>query len=124
MSAGGLEVANGVLELLEAFSLIRSNKYRLRIAGMGPLEHEVREAAEKDQRIEYCGFLPFDKVLDLYDSADVLINMRLTKTLNTKYFFPSKLMEYLTSGVPVITTCTGQTEDEFRDFVFLLKDEI
>ena len=32
-------------------------------------------------------------------------------------------MEYLASGVPVITTCTGQTEDEFRDFVFLLKDE-
>lgn len=123
VSAGGLKEANGVLELLEAFALIRGNKYRLKIAGIGPLEQKVREAAKRDPRIEYCGYLPFDKVLALYDTADVLINMRPTKTLNTKYFFPSKLMEYLASGVPVITTCTGHVEEEFGDFVFLLKDE-
>jgi glycosyltransferase involved in cell wall biosynthesis len=123
VSAGGLKEANGVLELLEAFSLIRGDQYRLRIAGMGPLEHKVREAAEDDPRIEYCGYLSFDKVLALYDTADVLINMRPTKTLNTKYFFPSKLMEYLASRVPVITTCTGHVEEDYADFVFLLKEE-
>ena len=121
--AGGLKEANGILELLEAFSLIRGDQYQLRIAGMGPLESKVKEAAQNDSRIEYCGYLSFDEVLALYDAADVLINMRPTKTLNTKYFFPSKLMEYLASGVPVITTCTGYVEQEYADFAFLLKDE-
>ena len=49
--------------------------------------------------------------------------MRLTEALNTKYFFPSKVMEYLTSGVPLISTCTGHMEEEYGDFCYLLRDE-
>lgn len=123
VSAGRLDETNGVRVLLESFSILEGDHYRLRIAGTGPLEAEVRQAAAKDSRIEFCGFISFEKVLALYDSADVLINMRLTKDRNTRYFFPSKLMEYLASGTPVITTCTGHVEEEFGDFVFLLENE-
>ena len=49
--------------------------------------------------------------------------MRMTKQMNTEYFFPSKMMEYLASGVPVISTCTGHVEEEFGTFTYLLKDE-
>jgi glycosyltransferase involved in cell wall biosynthesis len=69
------------------------------------------------------GYLSFEKLMELYASADVLINMRLTKTLKTEYFFPSKVLEYLASGTPVITTCTGHVEEDYSGFVFLLKDE-
>lgn len=121
--AGSLREINGVLVLLEAFSLLAGQHYRLRIAGGGSLAQKVREAAAKDPRIEYRGFLSFDEVLTLYTTADVLLNIRLTKMLNTRYFFPSKLMEYLASGTPVITTCTGHVEEEFADIAYLLKDE-
>jgi len=123
VSAGSLDEANGVLILLEAFTLLAGEQYRLHIAGRGPLEKYVEEAAKKDHRIEYVGFVSFEEVLRLYNSADVLINMRLTKALNTGYFFPSKVMECLASGVPLITTCTGHAEEEFGDFCYLLKDE-
>jgi glycosyltransferase involved in cell wall biosynthesis len=123
VSAGSLKEANGIIELLEAFSLLPNKNLRLRIAGKGPLENLVRKAAQSDPRIEYCGYLTFAQVLQLYASADVLINMRLTRRVRTDYFFPSKMMEYLASGVPVITTCTGHVEEEYADFVFLLKDE-
>jgi glycosyltransferase involved in cell wall biosynthesis len=109
--------------LLQAFALLEGDRYRLRVAGHGPLEHLVREAAQTDSRIEYLGFLQLKEVLELYRRSDVLINMRLTADMNTKYFFPAKMMEYLASGTPVITTCTGHTEEEFADFVFLLRDE-
>ena len=33
------------------------------------------------------------------------------------------MMEYLASGVPVISTCTGHVEEEFGSFTYLLKDE-
>ena len=62
-------------------------------------------------------------MLDLYRSADVLINVRLTQTLNTKYFFPSKLMECLASGVPVISTCPGHVAEEFGRLAYLLREE-
>ena len=49
--------------------------------------------------------------------------MRLTPAINTRYFFPSKLMEYLASAVPVISTCTGAVEEEFGSFVHLLRKD-
>jgi glycosyltransferase involved in cell wall biosynthesis len=121
--AGRIDETNGIPSLLEAFSLLEGDQYRLRIAGGGPLERDVREAAAKDSRIEYLGFISFSEVLQLYENSEVLINMRITEGMDTKYFFPGKMMEYLASGTPVITTCTGHAEEEFGDFVYLLRDE-
>jgi glycosyltransferase involved in cell wall biosynthesis len=122
-SAGTLYEVNGINELLAAFALLSGSGYRLRIAGSGPLAEKVKQAAQADPRIEYSGYLSFEDVLAFYTSADVLINMRLTQTMKTDYFFPSKILEYLASGTPIITTCTGHIEEEYADFVFLLKDE-
>jgi len=123
VSVGSLNETNGFDVLLEAFSLLKGDNYQLTIAGSGPLEEDVRQAMISDSRVEYCGALSFDEVLALYNTADVLINMRITKEIDTEYFFPSKMMEYLVSGRPVITTSTGHVENEFSDFVFLIKDE-
>ena len=122
-ATGTLNEANGVPILLKAFSLLEGEGYRLCMAGRGPLEELVREAATTDPRIEYLGFISSLEVLHVYQRSDVLVNMRVTGSMNTKYFFPGKMMEYLASGTPVITTCTGHTEEEFADFVFLLRDE-
>jgi glycosyltransferase involved in cell wall biosynthesis len=121
--AGSLTKANGILEILEAFQLLEGEKWRLRIAGSGPLKADVERAIALDQRIEWLGSIPFASVLDLYCEADVLVNMRLTKKIKSDFFFPSKMMEYLASGTPVITTCTGHTEEEYGRFAFLLRDE-
>jgi glycosyltransferase involved in cell wall biosynthesis len=123
VSVGSLNETNGFLELLDAFSLLTGDGYRLRIAGNGPLEGRIAQAAQADPRIEYCGYLDFEQILELYDTADVLVNMRLTQRLKTGYFFPSKTMEYLASGVPVITTCTGPSADEYAAIAFPLRDE-
>jgi glycosyltransferase involved in cell wall biosynthesis len=121
--AARLDEANGIRELLQAISKVREEHVRLCIAGAGPLADEVKKAAAGDARIEYLGFLSYKDVLTLYRTADLLINMRLTKRLNTKYFFPSKMMEYLASGIPVISTCTGHVEKEYGSFCYLLRNE-
>lgn len=123
VTAGSLEEANGILVILDAFSLLNRPDFELHVLGSGPLEGVVRKAALNDQRIVYHGFIPFEKVLEVYDEADVLLNVRLTKNMNTKYFFPSKIMECLTSGIPVITTCPGHVAEEYAEFAFLLKEE-
>jgi glycosyltransferase involved in cell wall biosynthesis len=83
----------------------------------------VRERARQQTRVTFVGFLPFEEVLALYRTADLLLNARLTKAIDTRYFFPSKLMELLASGTPVLSTCTGQVEAEYGDVLYLLRDE-
>ena len=121
--AGRIDETNGIPALLQAFSLLEGDHYRLCVAGAGPLEQQVRDAASKDSRVEYMGLIALDQVFALYSSSDVLINMRITGHRNTRYFFPSKMIEYLASGTPVISTCTGHIEKEFGEFVYLLRDE-
>jgi glycosyltransferase involved in cell wall biosynthesis len=123
VSAGSLDEANGIDLLLKAMRCLESRDVRVWIAGDGPLAPLVREAAAQDSRVRYCGYLSFDDVLSLYASADLLANVRVTKSIRTRYFFPSKVIEYLASGVPVLTTRTGHVEEEFGDAALFLDDE-
>jgi glycosyltransferase involved in cell wall biosynthesis len=121
--AGSLEEANGVSLILEAFRRLPGEEWQLVIAGAGPLEGRVCEAASRDSRIRYTGLLDHAGVLALYSEADVLLNVRLTTAISTRYFFPSKLLEYLATGVPVITTDVGTVRERFGIFVTILDDE-
>jgi glycosyltransferase involved in cell wall biosynthesis len=121
--AGSLDPVNGIGILLEAFSKLESSDYRLLIAGWGPQEEAVKAAAARDARIGFLGVLDFGELLHLYSCSDLLVSIRPTKALQTRYFFPSKTMEYLASGTPVVATCTGHTEEEFGSVCYLLKDE-
>jgi glycosyltransferase involved in cell wall biosynthesis len=60
---GRLDPTKGVRQLLAAFERVREPA-RLRIAGWGPLEPEVRSAAERTDSIEFLGALPRHRVLE------------------------------------------------------------
>jgi glycosyltransferase involved in cell wall biosynthesis len=123
VAAGSLDAANGIPLMLAAMKHIPGSHISLRIAGNGPLLNQVRAAATDDPRIQYAGYLSFSEVLALYTQADLLLNIRITKSISTRYFFPSKLMEYLASGTPVVTTRTGRVSTEFSDAAVFLDDE-
>lgn len=123
VAAGALSEINGIREIIGAMRYLDGEHYCLRIAGRGPLEPYVRQAALRDRRIEYCGYLSHEETLNLYKTADILINMRLTSTFNARYFFPSKLVEYMATGVPVVSTELDQIKGECDRMLFLIKDE-
>jgi len=120
--AGSLESFNGVELALEAMGHLPQG-FELIVAGKGTLAASVRRATASDDRIVYHGFLDFSELLDLYGSADLLLNIRVTQAIDTRYFFPSKLMELLASGPPVLSTCTGHVDDEYGTLLYLLRDE-
>ena len=120
--AGSLEAFNGVELALEAMAYLPEG-HQLIVAGKGSLAERAKESAVRNASIVYRGFLDFTDVLELYRSADLLLNLRRTRAIDTRYFFPSKLMELLASGTPVLSTCTGHVEEEYGDVLYLLRDE-
>lgn len=120
--AGSLEPINCIGFLLDTLDHLPGDGFRLLIAGEGSLAGLVRERAARDGRLDYRGLLAFEGVRAMYAEADALLCIRRTGN-RREYFFPSKLMEYLASGVPVVTTCIGGVEEELGDRVVLLRDE-
>ena len=104
MYAGILEPVTGVDMLLKAFSQISNPSVRLKISGKGSFQKLVEEAAEQDDRITYLGCVPYEEYLSNLKQADVLVNPRNMNLPENENNFPSKIMEYLATGKPIIST--------------------
>jgi len=119
---GTLHQKFGILNLLEAFKQIEDDSYRLIICGIGDSESEVRKAAEQDKRIIYLGQLPREEVLKWQEKATALVNPRQNNEEFTKYSFPSKNLEYLSSGKPLIAYKLDGVPDEYDPYIFYVQD--
>jgi len=120
---GTLAKSYGIMHLINAFSLINDDNYRLWICGEGDSRNELIEKCKKDKRINYFGQLPREEVLILQKRATVLVNPRLSKEEFTKYSFPSKTMEYLASGTPLIMHPLKCLTYEYLSKIFIAYDE-
>lgn len=119
---GTLGRAFGIKTLLDAFGLISDPEYQLWICGSGAMEQEIRQAAEKDPRIQFKGFLPKKEIARLQTQCDVLINPRTDEGEYTRYSFPSKTMEYLLSGSKVVMYRLAGVGEEYYQFIRVIDD--
>lgn len=92
----------GIMELVNAFMQLSDDAYRLVLCGGGEAEPDLRRAAARDKRILLKGTLPREEALRLQRESTILVNPRGPEGEYTKYSFPSKLMEYMLSGRPVL----------------------
>ena len=97
---GTLERGLGISEMLDAFE--QMPEYELWICGQGNMRSEVEAASNRCPNIRYYGFVPQKEALALQARADALINPRQPSGVFTKYSFPSKTLEYMRSGKPVL----------------------
>jgi glycosyltransferase involved in cell wall biosynthesis len=77
------------------------------------------------QRTEIVGprLLSREQLLEAYRSADLLVQPRPPDQSFVRYSFPSKIIEYLASGVPVLTTRLASLSDEFAPYVYWIDDD-
>ena len=113
---GNLNRRYGILLLLDAFSKL-DNSYELWIRGDGELKEEIIHLSKKNSRIKY--FEPMDKnhLWTLLTDSDVLVNPVSPHEEFTRYFFPSKTMEYIASGTPVVMFHLDCIPKEYNDFL-------
>ena len=119
---GTLHRKFGIIQLLEAFAMIKKNNYRLVICGAGDSEDEINKYAKMDPRIDFKGQLSRNEILKLQKQATVLVNPRQNNEEFTKYSFPSKIMEYLSSGTPVVAYKLDGVPDEYEKYLFYIEN--
>ena len=121
--AGGVSRQYGLANLVEGFQKANIPNAVLHIYGPGDYVKELQQIAQEDERIFYGGMLLNSEIVDREQQATLLVNPRPTGEEYVKYSFPSKTMEYMASGTPVLTTVLPGMPKEYYPYVFLLEDE-
>jgi glycosyltransferase involved in cell wall biosynthesis len=119
--AGLLEAKYGVKTLIEAVLNCKDNDVLLRVMGAGDLEPYI--SSLKSKRVEFIGKLSKQAVFSEYQKANLLVNPRPISDDFVKYSFPSKLIEYLSTGVPVLTTQLPSITDDLKEHLYLCGDK-
>lgn len=119
--AGGVSAQYGLRNLVEGFRQADLPDTELHIYGPGDYVEELKENA--DPRIVYGGMLMSSEVVEKEMEATLLVNPRPTNEEFVKYSFPSKTMEYLASGTPVLTTVLPGMPEEYHPYVYLIEEE-
>ena len=113
---GSLYERYGVKTLVDAFH--KSNvKNKLVIAGSGPLAEYIEQLAEDDYRILYLSQLSKEKNIAYMRNSIANINPRPLDPKMDEESVPSKLLEYLSIGTPVISTKFPKLYSTFKDDV-------
>lgn len=116
---GALQEYVGIKELVDAFMLIKDPELRLVICGHGASANYIKEKALIDNRIDFKGAVKREEAVELQARASVLVNPRMPSQDFTKYSFPSKTMEYLASGTPIIGYMLPGIPEEYRGHLFV-----
>ncbi|MEH0932517.1 glycosyltransferase [Micromonospora sp. CPCC 205558] len=115
--AGGLSRAYGVDRLVEAFRGLPDPDLRLSVFGRGELEPWLHEQASADPRIAPPALIDRVRLGSRLAGAAVLVNPRPVGQYFVPYSFPSKTIEYLATGVPVVSTDLPGIPDDYRPYL-------
>lgn len=119
---GGLSAEYGVRLLIEAATLLPDD-ICIQFFGSGPLEAEIVERARFDKRVIWGGLLDRKGVAIEMACSDALINARPSQNRLAQMSSPSKIIEYATSGRPVITTIMSSFSEKMKHSCVPIHDE-
>lgn len=115
---GTFQEFGGLRMLVDAFMQTSNPCFRLVLCGSGALQGYVEKAAQTDKRIVYKGHVSHDEVVRLQRNSTMLINPRRPNGGITKYSFPSKTMEYMSSLTPMIGYRLEGIPEEYYQYMF------
>lgn len=121
--AGSLRRVYGIENLVRGFVQANILDAELHVYGNGDYVEDLKKLSQQYETVKYLGIAPNETIVREELKATLLVNPRPTNEDYTQYSFPSKNMEYMASGTPVLTTCLPGMPAEYNDYVFLLKEE-
>ena len=116
--AGAIEKIYGIETLCKAFLDIALPNEYLHIYGNGDYADELKILSDENGNIIYHGNRPNAEIVEQELSATLLVNPRPTDGEYTKFSFPSKTLEYMVSGTPVLSSRLAGIPEEYENYIF------
>ena len=120
---GSIHKKYGIGMLAEGFVRAGLSGAELHIYGNGDMKEELEKLSSQHENIYYHGSVIIEEAVRAQENAALLVNPRPSEGEYTKYSFPSKTMEYMVSGRPVLMTGLEGMPVEYHEHVWLLEDE-
>jgi hypothetical protein len=121
--AGSLDKIFGVELLVNSFIKANVKDSELHLYGKGDYVEDIKNICNKYSNIKYFGELPNELIIQEELRATLLINPRPSKDEYTKYSFPSKNIEYISSGTPLVANVLPGMPKEYYDFFIHIEEE-
>jgi glycosyltransferase involved in cell wall biosynthesis len=116
--SGVMDHYGGVALLAAAFQRLEARDVVLWLCGKGRNEL-VERLAHKDDRIKIWGPVSDEKLGELSRSCLAFVNPRPDALEASRHTFPSKVLEYLSYGKPVISSWTDGLAPDYRTHLIL-----
>jgi glycosyltransferase involved in cell wall biosynthesis len=123
MYAGSLKKIYGIGNLVEGFINADIPDSELRVYGDGDFREELEKLSSNHPNVRYMGIKSNQEIVAEEQKVSLLVNPRPIAPEYTKYSFPSKNMEYMVSGTPMLTTKLPGMPAEYYPYVYLIEDE-
>lgn len=120
--AGGLYEKFGINNLVKAASEITEVEFELQLYGEGTSIEYINEVHRCNPNIIYMGVTSVEKIKFAERNATLLVNPRPCDEEYTKYSFPSKTLEYMSSGRPVLTTKLKGIPEEYYEYLYTINN--
>ena len=115
----GTKAAEGGVDLLlDAWQHVRRCGAKLVICGQG-WNGRLTRMARLDGTIRDVGLVSEGRLQELTAAASVLVNPRPPSCGENRFNFPSKLLEYLSSGKPVVSTWTAGLANSYHELLIV-----
>lgn len=119
---GNLSNLYGIKNLVDAFMLADLDA-ELHLYGAGRDTSYIKECVRKDDRIKFMGRVSRKDLLVALKRAHLLVINKPTDDDYSNYSFSSKILEYMASGTPLLTTRVGGMPEEYYKYCYFIDDE-
>ena len=113
----------GIEYLVQGFINAKLSEYELHLYGTGELVPWIEEISKEYPNVKYMGCVTNSEMVKIQSEVMLLVNPRPSKEEFCKYSFPSKTIEYMASGTPVLMTRLPGVPSEYFDYVYTIADE-
>lgn len=112
---GALMEKYGVYNLIDAFKELNRKDIELWICGHHRDKAKLNDAIKNHANIKFLGLLPVNQVMEYEQSALCLVNPRPFSEDLDRFSIPSKTLEYMAMGRPVISVRNTILMNKFKD---------